>query len=218
MRLSRVRFTVRRLMVMAAVIALMIAVYLWVVRPPVIPVEFATQPRSANTDHDLFDIVLTDLIDNKDFYPATVGRGVEKRQIVFGNMTEVGLTHVEWLQDKWIGEKNVASEIKDDLLSRNPRYKRFILAHYQPSNPDILVRDLSQIDQGVGFTSQYPKARGYVEANLPGYSRDGRTAVVLFTSGPRAHPDLGYADTGTYLLRKLKGRWEIVERSIWRLE
>ena len=76
-----------------------IAGYRWMVRPPVIFVELATQPQSADTDHDLFDIVLSDLIDNKDFYPATGGRGVEKCQIVFGNMTGFGFTHVDWFQD-----------------------------------------------------------------------------------------------------------------------
>jgi len=205
-------------MVVVAAIALMIAGYLWMVHPPAVLVELATHPQLANTDHHLFDIVVSDLIENKDFYPTAGGRGVEKPQIVFGDMTGVGFSELGWNLETWIREKNVPFEIKDDLLKRNPRYQGYILASYHASNPAILVRDLSQIDQDLGFTSQFPKARGYVEANLPAYSRDGRTAVVLFNSGPSAHPDVGIADSGYYLLRKLKGRWEIIERSIWRLD
>ncbi len=59
------------------------------------------------------------------------------------------------------------------------------------------------------FSSQFPKARGYVETLLPGYSRDGLAALVVFTFGPTAHGAVGY-----YLLRKVEGRWVIIERSI----
>ena len=43
-----------------------------------------------------------------------------------------------------------------------------------------------------------------------GYSRDGQTAVVYFTFGPTSHGAGGY-----YLLSKVKGRWEIIERFAW---
>jgi hypothetical protein len=178
----------------------------------------ATQPQSANTDYELFDIVLSDVIENKDFELATGGLGVEKPQIVFCNTTRPGRGHLNWELDTWIRAETVPSEIRDDLWKRNPPDKRFLLARYHPTNPDILVRNRSRIDRDLGFYSQFPKACGYVEANLPAYSRDGRTAVVRFTSGPSAHADVGYADRGRYLLRKRNGRWEIIERSIWRLE
>jgi hypothetical protein len=45
--------------------------------------------------------------------------------------------------------------------------------------------------------------------HLPGYSRDGLTALVDFTFGPTPHGAVGF-----YLLKKVKGRWEIVECEI----
>jgi hypothetical protein len=50
------------MMVVVAAIALMIAGYLWVARPPVVLVELATPPQLANTDHDPFDIVRLDIV------------------------------------------------------------------------------------------------------------------------------------------------------------
>ena len=73
----------------------------------------------------------------------------------------------------------------------------------------IIVRGLSQIDTTLEFCFQFPKARGYVETLLPGYSRDGLTALVVFSFGPTVHGAVGY-----YLLRKVEGRRVIIERSI----
>jgi hypothetical protein len=191
-----------------ASVALATATFLWIVRPPAERLELAPQPRSASTDHDIFDVVLLDLIQNQDFDPAVGGRGVAKSEIVFGDTTS-GFARVEGGLDFWIREKGVSSEIRDNLIARNPRGTRYLLTRYHPSDPSILVRNLSQIDQDLDFSSQFPNARGYVAARLPGYSRDGLTALVYFSFGPTAHGARGY-----YLLKKVRGRWEIIERSI----
>jgi hypothetical protein len=47
--------------------------------------------------------------------------------------------------------------------------------------------------------------RGYLLPRLPGYSHDGRMALVCFRCDRSFNADFGY-----YLLRKVKGRWEIV--------
>jgi len=151
--------------------------------------------------------VLSDLIENTDFQTATAGDGIRKRQVVFGGTTRVGFSQLEFNLEESFREKGISSEIRDDLLSRNPTGKRFILARYQPSNPNILLRDLSQIDQDLGFSTQFPKARGFVESSLPGYSRDGSTAVVLFSFGQTPHGAIGH-----YLLSKKYGHWEIDDR------
>jgi len=64
MQLHRLRFTVRHIMFAVAIIALTIASYRWLIRAPVELVELAPQPLSASTDHDIFDIVLGDLLDS----------------------------------------------------------------------------------------------------------------------------------------------------------
>jgi hypothetical protein len=172
-------------------------------------VELARPPESVNLDHDLFDIVLSDLIDNEDFEPATGGRRVEKCQIVFGDTTLVGPGKIGASLAAWFRDKPIPDEVKNSFLERNPQGKRFLLAGYQPSNSKILVRDLRQVDQDLGFASQFPDARGYVESYLPAYSRDGRTALVLFSFGPTPHGAIG-----CYLLHKASGFWMISERMI----
>jgi len=134
------------------------------------------------------------------------------RQLVFVYTTKVGFSRNVVSRvglDTWIREKKIPSAVMDDLLRRNPDRKQLFLTRCQPSNPNILVRSLSQVDQDLGFCSQFPDARGYVESFLPGYSRDGRTALVLFSFGPTPHGAIG-----CYLLSKTNGRWEIIERSI----
>jgi hypothetical protein len=96
-------------MVMVAAVALIIAGFLWVFRPPVVIVELAKQPQRANTDHHLFEIVLSDLIENEDLNPATGGCGVEKPQLVFGDITRGGFSELGWNLDASIREKNVPS-------------------------------------------------------------------------------------------------------------
>ena len=117
----------------------MIAGYLWMYRPPFVRVRVATPPQWANTDHDLFDIVLSDLIENEEFNPATGGRGVQKHQIVVGNTSGTGFNRLPWDFDKWLREKEIPPEIKADLLSRNSKHRKYFLARYRPSNPNILV-------------------------------------------------------------------------------
>src|SRR5262245_37120931 len=90
MPLPRLRFTVRWMMIVVAAAALAVASYVWVVRPPYKRLEPAPQPALVSTDHDIFDIVLTDLIDNQDFDPAVGGRGVPKSEIVFADTTAPG--------------------------------------------------------------------------------------------------------------------------------
>jgi hypothetical protein len=58
------------------------------------------------------------------------------------------------------------------------------------------------------FSSYLAKARGFVVASLPGYSRDGRTALMCFVIGPSGHGAAGhltriYDSTGAQLSTNL---------------
>jgi hypothetical protein len=98
-------------------------------------------------------------------------------------------------------------------LGRKKNRQRYSLARYYPSSPNILRRRLSASDGDfVSFGSHYPTARGYVEAILPGYSRDGREALFFFRLGPTEHGAFG-----CYYLKKLDGRWEIALKRIYYL-
>jgi hypothetical protein len=196
-------------MLAVAFIALVIALCVWVLRPPLVIVELARPPKSINPDHDIFDLVLADLIENPEFNPATGGRDVKKRQSVFGKTTNIGSSNALLIRG-WVREMGISQELEDVLRSRNPKRAQYFLADYRPSNPNILLRDLSAIDRDImGFYSRFPDASGYVETWLPGYSRDGQTALLSFTFGPNPH-----GAVGCYVLRKTNGCWKISERRI----
>lgn len=71
------------------------------------------------------------------------------------------------------------------------------------------MKNLKEIDSMHDLLARFPRARGCVRAHLPGYSRDGLTAIMRFGFGPTQHGAMGY-----YLLKKVGGRWEIIGRSI----
>jgi len=175
------------------------------------PIELAPQPRWANTDHDVFDVVLSDLLTNADFGPVGGGPAAKRFQIVvvdktYGRVTNSRLHDV--LGDQ---TKDVPAEVQADLVSRNPDRKGYSLAKYRPSTPDILVQDMRAVDQVNDFDRQFPSARGYVLPLLPGYSHDGRMAFFYFYFGPTLHGAAGY-----YLLRKVNGHWEIILHGFYR--
>ncbi|MFI5459883.1 MAG: hypothetical protein ACHRXM_31060 [Isosphaerales bacterium] len=163
------------------------------------------QDQGSNADHEIFDIVLSDMIGNKEFNPAVGGRSIKKSQVVleaatYGGVSDHFLSHLS--NDP---TKAIPSEIRVDLLRRNPKGERYSLASYHPSNANILISDLSRVDLDLGFAEVFPDARGYVQPYLPGYSRDGQSALFLFGFGPTSHGAVGY-----YLLNRESGRWEIV--------
>lgn len=202
MSLSSFRFSVRLLMLLVASVALVIGGFLWLVQLGAVREELAPQPLSASVDHEILDIVLGDLINNPEFinpYPT-------KTQIVVGDRTPRGYGDAGNELERWARENKVTSDVVDDVASRSPKGICYLLARYQPSNPNILKRKIDVID----LDTQFPKARGYVETRLPGYSRDGQNALLSFTFGPTPHGAVGF-----YLLKRVNGRWEIIMRSLY---
>jgi hypothetical protein len=171
------------------------------------PTQIRQQGR-IEVDDGIFDTVLSDLLRYEDFTPA-VGELRGKSQIVLSERTYGGLSN-GFLENGCSNPiKEVPSEIRVDLIRRNPKGMRWPLTHYRPTNPDIVVRHLSQADPESEFKEVFPDARGYVETYLPGYSSDRQTALIAFRFGPTAHDAVGY-----YLLKNVEGRWEIIWRSL----
>ncbi len=103
-------------------------------------------------------------------------------------------------------DKLVPPDIIADLQRRNPG-ESLSLANLKPRNANIVVEDLSDKKESeleYEFNEKYPDARGYVKAWLPGFSKDGNTAVVRVRFGPSAH-----GATATYMLIKQDGRWRV---------
>src|ERR1700737_4457534 len=88
--MPRLRFTIRRLMIAVAVVSLILGGYFWMARPRTIELRMAPQPLRANVDHEIFDIVLTELLANDDFLSSRDRDGKQVSRIVFSSMTEEG--------------------------------------------------------------------------------------------------------------------------------
>jgi hypothetical protein len=160
-------------------------------------------------DAEILDAVLPDLISNPDFNPAVGGRGVEKRQIVLDNTTLGGVAGQLIERNGLALTQAARSQLRDDAVRRNPPALRFRIASYQPANENVVVRDLSGVDLGLGFAEIFPDARGYVQPFLPAFSEDGQTAVFAFYFGPTPH-----GAVGCYLLSRDSGQWIAKQRWI----
>jgi hypothetical protein len=116
-----------------------------------------------------------------------------------------------------IDPRTLPSDAESDLRRRNTP------AHAKPDTYDsvtvsytnlpfatgIVVADLTEVWKGrrslTSFADTHPKARGWLEAYLPGYSKDGTRAVVRAGVGPWAH-----AAMLTAVLEKRGDKWAVV--------
>jgi hypothetical protein len=106
-------------------------------------------------------------------------------------------------------KRRIPADLQEDFKRRNKGPARS-LADFKPANPNILVRDLDKEfkDSDLfarAFLKKYPTAWGYVWAYPPGYSRDGKAAIVVFEGGPNGIHGL----TWVYVLSKKGKRWEV---------
>ena len=108
----------------------------------------------------------------------------------------------------------VMNDAWSDLLRRNEDVfplKQLGLGCERPIRYDDINRlVLAAMDKEEPFWDYvrrcYPNACGCVWGTLPGYSRDGKTAVVGF-----ARPSY-HGESWTYILRKSPAGWEISKR------
>jgi hypothetical protein len=160
-------------------------------------------------DHRIIEVVLLDLIDFEEAH--TFGRG-KKTTIVLGEETAGSPFYLSdgQLDGEAHDEKKylVPADIREDLRRRNPK-EPVSMRGFKPSSSTILVRDLRGLTGYGEFERKYPDSAGYVEAWLPGYSKDGQTAILRASFGPTPH-----GATTTYMLAWKNGRWTVVWRKV----
>jgi hypothetical protein len=123
------------------------------------------------------------------------------------------------LEDQMRGDVRshaLPSDLERDLRQRNskadagPGPYEAVAAFYTnlAFSSGIAVRDLSEVwkqrPSFFSFKEACPKARGWVEAYLPGYTKDGTRAVVRAMVGPWAH-----AASITALLERCNDKWVV---------
>ena len=198
------RVTVGRMMLAIAVVALVFSGIVLVFGPREVELRPHPHPARMNGDHDIFDIVLADLLEDEGFNHFAEG---EKKQLILGTTSEQGVSmEVGDLPDlkKALEDKGIDLEILGDFHDRNPRGVRFDLTDYKPANPGIAVRDLETI--GYDRSDKPP----WVQTWLPAYSKDGKVALLRFWFGPSPHGSGGF-----YLLKKVEGRWAIIKKALF---
>lgn len=161
--------------------------------------------QTANPDHVIFDVVLSDLLGNSEFYP-----GVNKSQIAIRDVTCGG--PLNSFGD--IGPEVVPRDLIEDVERRNPHNKSYSIRDYHSKLDNVLVLNERQYRRLLKFEDapEYRNVKGYIVPVLPGYSRDGRSALFRFTLGPTDHIAGGY-----YRLEKggMNGDWKIVKKFLY---
>jgi len=116
-----------------------------------------------------------------------------------------------------IGSRKLPSDAESDMRRRNtpadakPDTYDSVAVSYTNLTfaAGIMLTNLTEIWKGrrsfTSFEDAYPKARGWLEAYLPGYSADGKRAVVRAGVGPWAH-----AAMLTAVLEKRGDKWVVV--------
>ncbi len=115
-----------------------------------------------------------------------------------------------------LGNRTLPDDTERDLRRRNtpadakPNSYDAVAAFYtnHAFAGGIVVTNLSEVWQGRrwfrSFEDAHPRARGWLEAYLPGYSKDGTHAVVRAAVGPWAHGAML-----TAVLKKRGDKWVV---------
>jgi hypothetical protein len=186
-----------------------------------LPMDKAGEKRQ---DYALLEAALNDLASPKNpeykYYIQTRGPGreivIDDRTCVANQFTDTHL-NLDQPNNNIDGTdiRGVPVDIQEDFKRRSKEAARS-LADFEPANPNIIVHDLDHIfaeapgglDDSVGaIRRKYPTAWGYVLAYLPGYSKDGMSAVVVFYLPNGAH-----GGDAVYMLQKEAKRWNVVWR------
>ena len=189
----------------------------------------ATQPAAAlrPDDFDVLRAALAHLAAHAEF--PTVPAMEKKRVVVLHRVTAgpSGYLAAHQIQSD-LRDHSVPSDALADLELRNsgirqtpamdvalPDKPGTPLDGLAPTAPNVVVADLDKLPPGDSlglrgpyetFATTYPQAKGYVNAWLPGYSTNGRRAVVRFLCGPTPH-----GASATCLLEKdAGGRWNVL--------
>jgi hypothetical protein len=159
-------------------------------RPPAdLPMPF---PWDRDRDCRVIEAALEDVLDPRNPENAIVyeANGGPDSEIVLNELTFVPWESESQESPPQGAEKLAEKEADSDLARRNGGGKfplrELGLAGRRPIRYDDLVRlDDEALEKREGFYDafheRYPRACGWLDVSPPGYSRDGKTAIVVFT-------------------------------------
>lgn len=107
-------------------------------------------------------------------------------------------------------ERLLPRDLRSDLRKRNGQGRYGLQSLAARTSGRILIDDVSDWLSASEFRARHPQARAYVEPWLPGYSSDGKTAVVRMWIGPPREK----ASIATYFLARESNGWRIRWRTV----
>jgi hypothetical protein len=169
---------------------------------------------ASGPDRDVLEALLLTVVEDKDFPPPASGdKGVivlhERNPKSVDSLINASQVSFE------TGGKDLPKDAWDDLIRRNvirqnPNSRQITYKGLQ-FDPKIQVGNAFPGPEppfvGKTFEDVYPSARGWISAWVPGYSKDGHTAVVRAQVGPCDH-----LATLTAILKQLNGKWVVIWR------
>jgi hypothetical protein len=165
-------------------------------------------------DRQVLETALLHLLTTNDFDMTRV----EKRDaliVLYARTPEkTGMIQPGQIRGDLDERHTIPEDIQHDLLRRNeqPGSHNTHVASFTGLKFDqqVVVADLAAQQERRkemrfdAFEKAYPRARGYAEAYLPGYSQDGSQAVVRAWVGPSPH-----GAVATVFLERSGGTWRV---------
>lgn len=180
------------------------------------PAQAATFAVPDQRDRDVLNTLLTHLCADVAFDLTKVSTNEAQILLHYRTPEKTGFLMPGQIQSD-LGTNSLPSDVEENLRKRNgltaenPGEYDAIAGLFGnvKFSPAIVVTNLQnwRLDRERlknNFAKIFPKARGWVEAYLPGYSNDGNIAVVRAMVGPWAH-----AASLTALLEKRDNRWVV---------
>jgi hypothetical protein len=178
-----------------------------------IPKDKAAEKRR---DYAVLEATLNDLASpkNPEYKYAIRDGGFVGREIVVDETTIQYCSIEVTCETENIDREDARSipiDIQKDIIRRQKEPARSLM-DFKPANPHVIVCDVDKLLEGVTgiavfdkLRKEYPAAWAYVRVNMPGYSKDGKSAVVLVEGGPNG----GHGASWVYMLTKKGKPWEV---------
>ena len=190
-------------------------VSLCVVCASLLPAHAATPVIPDKRDGQVLEVLLLSLLNDPKFNMTRTPTNGAVIVLHVRTPEKTGLLQTHQIRSD-VGSHTLPGDAERDLRLRNssPNGKsdtyNAITASFTNLSfgAGIAVADLTEVwsqRRSYGsFSAAHPKACGWAEAYLPGYSKDGLRAIVRAGVGPSAH-----GAVVTALLEKIDGRWVV---------
>lgn len=99
----------------------------------------------------------------------------------------------------------IPEDARADLQRRAQKEGRVSFSKLPPT---LRVFEFTEEDSAFNFRKLHPEARAWVSLWRPGFTRDGRQAVVRFMFGPSPH-----GAAATYLLERRGDGWHVIHHA-----